>query len=174
MIEVRTEVYGERELATSLDAMPETLRDRLRALFPQAGEEIRAAASSLAPRSPRRSSTSKKYGPLRNRIKARFSEKGDSFIESVSPGRAFYGGFQETGLDTMRKPARKRGIVGVKLRRLKSGGVSVSARRGLVRGKGGLPTPFHLPAAPFMGPAFAARRDAIIDRIREAVVGATE
>lgn len=170
MMDIRTEVTGDTELIAKFGGMTDALRARLRDLMPQAGEEIRAAAAALAPRSPRRSSASKKYGPLASKIRARFQEKGDTFTESVSFGRAFYGMFQERGLDTMRRPRRQQGIVGVRLRHLRSGGVIASPRRGLLRRQAGASKPFRLPAHPFMGPAFTPRREAILARIRDAVV----
>lgn len=174
MIVIETQVAGLSELQTTLDRMPDTLRERLRALLPQAGEEIRAAASALVPHSPRRSSASKKYGPLHSKIKARLFEKGDTLTETVSIGRAFYGVFIERGLDTMRKPARRRGVVGVRAIRHKDGRVSFAAKRGLLKRPGGAATPFHLPAHPFMAPAFLPRREAIMAKIREAVFTVAE
>lgn len=174
MIEISVEVEGDQALLVKFGAMTEDLRTRLRTLFPQVGEEIRAAAAGAAPRSPRRSSASKKYGPLHNKIVARLYEKGDQFVETVSLGSAFYGSFQEHGLDTTRRPPRSRGIVGVRLRHLKSGGVAASPRRGLGRRQDGAGTPMHIPAHPFMGPAFASRRDTILGRIRAATAQAVQ
>lgn len=174
MIEISTEVTGVRELRTTFDGMTEDLRSRLRALLPQAGEDIRAAAAAAAPRSPKRSSASKKYGPLHSRVKAKFSAKRDVFTESVSFGSAFYGMFMESGLNTMRRPPRKRGIVGVTVRHLKGGGVSTSARRGLLRRQGGASTPFNLAPHPFMTPAFTSRREAITERILHAALEAAK
>lgn len=173
MIEWDVQIVGDRKVAARFDGMSERLRERLRDLFPQVGEEIRAAAASLAPHSPRRSSASRRLGPLHSKIKATYSERLDTFIETVSAGTAFYGAFQERGLNTMRQPPRKRGIVGVQLRHLKSGGVATSPRRGLVRPQGGVAKSFHLPAHPFLGPAFQSRRESILARIRDAVGVAT-
>lgn len=174
MIVIETEVTGVGELRTTLDRMPDTLRERLRTLLPQAGEEIRNAAAALVPHSPRRSVASRKYGPLYGKIKARLYEKGDTLTETVSIGRAFYGRFIERGLDTMRKPSRRRGVIGVRAVRHKGGRVTFTAKRGLLPRQSGAATPFRIQPHPFMTPAFLSRRDAILAKIREAVFTVSE
>jgi hypothetical protein len=87
----------------------------------------------------------------------------------VGVGKAFYGKFQETGLDVMRRSRRQRGIIGVRTRLTKTGAVLVSARRGYLKRPPGSERPFHLPAHPFLRPAASSLRDRIVAGIQKAV-----
>ena len=160
MIELSVQVDGDTQVLARFAGMTDAIRIRLRAAFEKFGPELRDTAAANAP---------SRTGKLRQSIKSRIVERGDQIQLRVGPP-VFYGRFQETGLDTMRKPPRHRGIAGVRTRPTKAGGVLVSARRGLMRREAGWTEhPFHLPAHPFMTPAFASLRDRITAGILDAV-----
>jgi HK97 gp10 family phage protein len=172
MIDIESSVTGAPQVVAHLESIPDSIRARLRAALPELGGEVRDRAAALAPQ--RHSGKTSRYGPLRAKINAKFRERAGELVEKVSLGTAFYGRFQETGLDVMRRSRRVRGIVGVRTRLTKSGTVLVSARKGFLRRETQASTPFHLPAHPFMHPAFESLQGRIEERIRAAVTEAVK
>src|SRR5712691_5877177 len=110
---ITVEVIGADGVRDRLARLPDQVWQRLRPALEQSGEEVKAAAAALAPH---------KSGKLAGSIRARIRESSAGLTEIIKPGR-FYGRFQETGLDTMRKSRRSRGIIGVRQRLTKSGTV---------------------------------------------------
>ncbi len=167
MISVDVTISGTEEAQRRLSGLHDAIRFRLRPTLAQLGQEVADMGASFAPH---------KSGTLAGEIKARQRESGSSITETIRPGgKAFYGQWQETGLDTMRKPARRRGITGVRTRVTKTGTVLVTARHGLMRRAAGWSEhPFHLPAHPFMRPAVEALRGRIEQQIKAAVDAAVE
>lgn len=161
MIEITVNVDGDRQVVDRLVSMTDAILERLRKVLPELGAEVKDVAAALAPR---------KSGKLAGGLTATLREPGkDRIVEMVGVGRQFYGRFQETGLDTTRKPARHRGIVGVRAR-MRGGTVLISPRRGLTpRQAGWSEHPFHLPAHPFLHPAVDSMRSRIVAGIQAAV-----
>lgn len=167
MISVDVTISGTEEPQRRISGLPDAIRFRLRSALPPLGQEVADKAASFAPH---------KTGTLAGNIKARLRESGSGFTEIIRPaGKGFYGQWQETGLDTERKPARRRGIVGVRTRTTSTGSVLVTSRRGLMRRTPGWSSHrFHLPAHPFMRPAAEAMRSRIEQQIKAAVDAAVE
>jgi HK97 gp10 family phage protein len=159
MIDINVAVVGDVAVSAHLTGMTEAVRLVLRQALPQLGAELAQAAAAQAPH---------RSGKLAKSIRGSFRESGDQLQEAIGPHR-FYGRFQESGLDTMRKSARERGITGVRTRLTKGGTVLVSARHGLLSRLPG-EHPFHLPAHPFMHPAFESLRARIVAGLTQAVV----
>jgi HK97 gp10 family phage protein len=156
VITVKTTVIGSAELRERFLRVGDDVRNRLRRAMLALAEEVRSDAAGNAPR---------KTGKLASSIKVKLAETDTQMKVTVAPGK-FYGRFQEFGLNTVRKPPRTRGVVGVRTRTTKTGTVLVSARRGFLASQGGATHPFRLPAHPFMGPA--------IDRVQGKIEGALD
>lgn len=169
MIELVINVAGGEQVVQRLTILTDSILQRLRKTLPVLGMQLRDEASARAPGGGRHSKMSRKYGPLRDAITAKlFDDGSDKIREVVGVGKAFYGRFQETGLDVTRNPPRRRGIVGVRTRMTKAGTAIVSSRRGWMKPQGNA-KPFHLPARPFMHPALESMRERIVAGIRAAI-----
>jgi HK97 gp10 family phage protein len=128
----------------------EALRRHMRVALASVGTEIRDAARGLAPR---------RSGALAGSIRAKYSERGDTFLESVKPGKR-YAHFMEYGVVNHGTKANK--AVGV--------GGSKNAKRMKVEVVRSLRSvgAFRIPPHPFMRPALHS----MLSRVRSVVEGA--